>query len=88
MSTLPTLNQLVMSKRNRLKVWQTKQQDAVEADDGGLEDFELDMEVEEMQGMNTILVEFTTIGSMLDVVFVMTEKFNTILNSCSGVFEL
>lgn len=65
-----------------------QQRNVVGADGGELEDFELDMEVGETQGMDGILAEFTTIGSMPDVAFVTVEEFNTILNSCSGVFEL
>ena len=46
------------------------------------------MEIEETQGINEILVKFTTLGSMPDMAFVTAEEFNAILNSCFGVFEL
>ena len=65
-----------------------QQQDVVIADGGELEDFELDMKIGETQGMDEILTEFTTLGSMPDVAFITAEEFNAILNSCSGVFEL
>ena len=65
-----------------------QQRDIVVADDEELEDFKLDMEVGEIQGMDEILAKFTTLGSMLDMAFVTVEEFNEIFNFCSGVFEL
>ena len=65
-----------------------QQRDVIVADDGKLKDFKLDMKVEKTQGMDEILAEFTILGSMPDMAFVMAEEFNTILNSCSDVFEL
>ena len=53
-----------------------------------LEDFKLDMEVGDTQGMDEILAKFTTLSSLSDIAFVTAEEFNTILNSYSGVFEL
>ena len=65
-----------------------QQWDAVEANNKELKNFELDIEIGEMQEMDAIPAKFTTIDSMFNVAFVMAEKFNTILNFCSGVFEL
>ena len=65
-----------------------QQRDIVGADGGELKDFELDMKVGDTQGMDTILAKFIILGSLPDVAFVTAEEFNTILNSCSDVFEL
>lgn len=65
-----------------------QQRDVVRADGGKLKDFKLNMKVGDMQGMDEILAKFITLGSLSDVAFVMTEEFNTILNSCCSVFEL
>ena len=85
---LSNLQPIGYVKEGQVEDMAGQQRDVIVADGGELKDFKLDMEVEETQRIDESLVEFTILSSMPDVAFIMAEKFNTILNSCSGVFEL